>query len=487
MGKNNAEKVMPKKKGLSNLDFFTMGFGAIVGVGWALSINNWMASAGGPLAASAGYLLTLVLLIPIGLCYAELTPMMPVAGGNVAFAYRAFGQGTSFIAGWSAIGAFITLLPWEAIYINEILTMLFPQLKAGAPLYSVLGYSIHFRAIVVGLACVAALFLFNWKGAEASAKLQNVLCLLLIGSGLLTIIASLFKADASNLLPIYENVGAGTHTSFGGGVFAILASAPFFMCGFETIPQSAEEASDKTNSIGNIVVTVIVAASLFYALLLLCLGLAMPWQDFIKLPSPAVANMLRSLYGDPWGTVIAGIIVCGALFGLLTTWNAFLAATPRLMMGLSRASLIPFVFSRSHPRTGVPTVALIFCSLFAAAGPFLGISIVNVLTSFASAAFVLCWLITVCALIRLRLKEPDAPRPYKVPGGLAIPLFGAFSSTIVFVLFLVPGSVCYIGNTGVLMLIVWMALGGLLYFSTANSRAARSREEREAALFACGK
>ena len=81
----------PETKGLSSFDFFTIGFGAIVGVGWALSLNNWMANSGGPIPAAIGYLMVLVILTPVALCYCELTPMLPVAGGGAAFAYRAPG------------------------------------------------------------------------------------------------------------------------------------------------------------------------------------------------------------------------------------------------------------------------------------------------------------------------------------------------------------------------------------------------------------
>ena len=77
------------KKGLGTFDFFCVGFGAIVGVGWAVSLNKWMASAGGPVPAALGYLITLVLMVPVGLCFAELVPMLPVAGGGMAFAYKA--------------------------------------------------------------------------------------------------------------------------------------------------------------------------------------------------------------------------------------------------------------------------------------------------------------------------------------------------------------------------------------------------------------
>ena len=120
-----------EKKGLGTFDFFCVGFGAIVGVGWAVSLNKWMASTGGPVPASLGYLMVLVIMVPVGLCFAELVPMLPVAGGTTAFAYRAFGEKVSYVAGWLTLGAFLTLMPWEAIYVVDIAAILFPILKAG--------------------------------------------------------------------------------------------------------------------------------------------------------------------------------------------------------------------------------------------------------------------------------------------------------------------------------------------------------------------
>ena len=81
-----------EKQGIGAFDFFCIGFGSIVGVGWAVSINRWMANCGGPLPASVGYLIALVMMIPVALCYCELAPMVPVAGGGMAYAYKAFNQ-----------------------------------------------------------------------------------------------------------------------------------------------------------------------------------------------------------------------------------------------------------------------------------------------------------------------------------------------------------------------------------------------------------
>ena len=155
------------KKGLGGFDYFTIGFGAIVGVGWALSLNNWMANSGGPVPAAVGYLMVLVILTPVALCYCELTPMLPVAGGGAAFAYRAFGETASIISGWAAFGAFIFMLPWEAIYVTDILTMLIPGIKSGDPLYSLYGGDIYLGGIIIGIVVAAIITFMNIKAPPA--------------------------------------------------------------------------------------------------------------------------------------------------------------------------------------------------------------------------------------------------------------------------------------------------------------------------------
>lgn len=86
-------------KKVNSIDFFCIGFGAIVGVGWAVSINNWMESSGGPLAAALGYVMALLIMIPVALCYCELCSALPVSGGGMSYAFRAFGDEVAFVSG----------------------------------------------------------------------------------------------------------------------------------------------------------------------------------------------------------------------------------------------------------------------------------------------------------------------------------------------------------------------------------------------------
>ena len=71
-----------EKKGVSAIDFFCIGFGAIVGVGWAVSINNWMSGSGGPIPAGLGYIAALIMMVPIALC-SLLLRFLRIAGSFV--------------------------------------------------------------------------------------------------------------------------------------------------------------------------------------------------------------------------------------------------------------------------------------------------------------------------------------------------------------------------------------------------------------------
>ena len=87
-----------KKGDMGYLDFFMLGFGSMVGVGWAVSSNHWIAQAGGPIPAFLGFIIATLLLIPIGLCHGELLATLPQGGGVLVYTSKAFGRNLSFIS-----------------------------------------------------------------------------------------------------------------------------------------------------------------------------------------------------------------------------------------------------------------------------------------------------------------------------------------------------------------------------------------------------
>ena len=88
--------------------------------------------------------------------------MLPVAGGGMAFAYRAFNETVSFISGWAAFGAFVSIIPWEAIQITDVLGYLIPNIKAGdPPLPDRRDRRVYLVTIIIGTICSLLLFALN--------------------------------------------------------------------------------------------------------------------------------------------------------------------------------------------------------------------------------------------------------------------------------------------------------------------------------------
>lgn len=480
-----------KKKGVSAVDFFCIGFGAIVGVGWAVSINSWMISCGGPVPAGFGYLLVLVMMLPIALCYCELVPMLPVAGGGMAFAYKAFNDKVSIISGWAAFGAFVAIIPWEAIQITDVLGYLIPSLNSGGHLYSIMGSDIYLDTIIIGVICSLLIYALNMRGLAAAAFVQKILCFVLIGTALVGAVAALIGGNAGNWHPIYDTAnpeiyGHGlkevSHHSLFGGMFAIVGSAAFFLAGFETIPQGVEDAGGDVKHVGVTVVLSVILACVFYAILLFCFGYGWKWQEFTRMSHPAAAAMFLRLFPGGAGEFLYWLLVIGAIAGLFTTWNGFFTASANLLMGMSRGRLISKAFAKQNKK-GIAVNGQLVCLFLSCLGPFLGPNLIDSITSFSATAFVLSWTITAWSLVRLRRKYPDMKRPYKIPGGIGMGIFAGMSSSMAFIFMFVESSPFYIGSLAVKMFVIWMSIGGILYLIAGKQRKGLSAAELEKGVF----
>jgi amino acid transporter len=472
-------------KSMNIIDFFMLGFGACVGVGWSVAVNGWFVSGGGALPALLAFVIATLLIIPIGFCYAELTPAMPVAGGVVAFAYKAFGKPSSFIASWFVVLAYLNVLPWEAIYINDVLALMFPVLQSGEPLYMLGGAGIYPIGLVVGIVISLFIIFINWIGSRTAVKFQNYITIVLAVSGVMIIIAALVKADPSNLLPAYENVGEKAHNSFTGGLMAMLAMSPFFLAGFDTIPQGAEESSEKLNfkNLGKVLLLTVACVGGFYSLVILSTGMAMPWQEFVLQPRPAVSVMFKLLYPGPFGIFMYWVALIAALTGLFSTWNGCYIAGARVVLGMGRARLLPKFFARIHPKYNTPYGGNLLCAIATLAGPFIGIGLIDPLTVIGSTAFVVGWFFTALSCARLRKTAPDLYRPYKAPGGAPLAWIAAIISGILILITLIPVSPGYMGNVGMAYLVGWIILGLILYIGSSKYRNEISEEERVKEMF----
>lgn len=452
-------------------DYVSLGLGTMVGISWVIYAGVWIAK-GGPLGAILGFVLGGLLLIYVGKCYAELTPAIPVSGGGMAFAYKAFGSGASFLVGWLLCFLYINVCPFLTVAIGWLFEVIFPSAKTG-PLYTVGGYTITFSSICSGVLVGFILLVINYRGAKISARFQTISTSLMLVCAAIFIVLAFIKGNFSNLLPLFS--GPGTFGSSVAATVAVLAIVPYFMAGFDTISQAAEESGKKMNpkDLGKAVIISIIAGFMFYALITLAVCLCMPWQTAITYDMPT-ATVFEVAFGYVWA---AKLVLVAAFLGLITSLNGAIIAGSRVLFAMSRGGLLTGMFGDTHERYLTPKNSLVFIGIIALAGPFVGRSILAPVVNVGSLTFMAAGVITCYAVIALRKKAPDMKRPYQIRYKLTI-YMGVFISVVLVLLLILPRSPSQLNwPIEYLIFVVWMIIG-FIAFRLRQRKGDVSEEER---------
>ena len=463
-------------KSISFRSYIAIGLGTIIGIGWVIYAGYWLRD-GGPVGAMLAFILCGLFLLPVGKCYAELTAAIPVAGGEAAFAYKAFGPFVSFLTACALALSYIAITPFETIAIGALVEAMFPALIS-EPLYQVGGYTIRVSNLLPGIILGALLILLNCRGARSSTGFQTLVLTILALCALVFISVALVKGDLANLTPMFASGGA-SWVAAPASIIPVLVVAPYFMAGFDTIPQAAEEAGVRMapHRIGVAILACIVLGALFYALIILALGmsstpdqLAAIMEDRDAMPT---AEIFRLAFGYEWA---AQLVLFAALLGLLTTLNGIYIASSRLLFFLGRGGMLPHWFAKVDARHRMPVNALLFVGAISLLGPPVGrAALVPIVTS-GSLAFVAALLLTCLAAVRLRTTAPDMNRPYRT--GKSTMYYGIVVSGILVLLMVVPGSPGQLQPLEFAIIGIWMCLGVAGYCLRRSLRDMDSAQQR---------
>ncbi len=458
-------------------DYFTLGLGAMLGAAWFVLMAGNIQKAG-PLGAALAFLVGAIFLIPIGLCYSELTASIPVAGGELGFSYAAYGTKLSYATGWLLILAYAILCPWEVVAVGSLLGVVFPIFKT-MPMYTVVDYVIYFPQFAVEMVLAIAIIYYNFTGIKKAAKVQTFLAKFMLTCFAIFLALGLAFGKVENLYPLitkpFEVDGV---MKYGGvaGFLAVLAITPFFYCGFDTIPQAAEEGSlgISLRDLGKTLTYSILAGAIFYVILIFAVSMIMPWPEMAKLPVP-MAQLFTAAKG--W-KVVSQVVIWGAMAGLITTLNAFFVAATRVVFALGRANLMPRKFGEIHPKYKTPTYATYFVGALTVMGPFIGKPLIAPFTNVGSLAFMLVWCAIALSAYKLRVDAPDFTRPYAMPGGKAMALIAFVCCLAITATLVVPASAGSLKPSEHLMFAGWVALGIINWFATTKRRNEISIEDR---------
>lgn len=455
------------QKTLSLWNFFTIGFGAIIGTGWVLMVGDWMVIGGGPIAAIIAFVIGSIFLLPIGAVFGELTAAIPISGGIVEYVDRTYGNTLSYITGWFLALGNAILCPWEAIAISTLISSmfgeLFPVLRS-VKLYSIMGADVYLWPTVIALSFAVYVIWQNFRGASAAASLQAFLTKALLGGMLLAMGISFVIGSPSNIMPIFtQTVGTTTNTSattMFAGIISVLVMTPFFYAGFDTIPQQAEEAAEGLDwkKFGRVISFALLASGGFYVVCIYSFGTIIPWTTFVQSPVPALSS-LKTI-----STFLYIAMLCIATLGPMGPMNSFFGATSRIMLAMGRKGQLPKSFAKVDAKTGVPVTANYLLAVITIVGPFLGTKMLVPLTNVSALAFIFACTMVSFSCYKMRKTEPNLPRPYKVPGGkLGISLACLAGSSLVG-LMVIPGSPATLNAVEWALVLGWLAVGLTIKF-----------------------
>lgn len=461
---------------LSALQLFTLGFGCIIGVGWIMLVGAWLASAGS-LGAIVAFAIGGAGMLLIGLCYCTAYAQFPVAGGEVAYCYGYFGLRAAFIAGWILVLTFAIGCAFEAISVGWILAEIAPSLS-GPVLYTVWGGEVHAGRLAIGLTLMLLIAVTTWLGVRATARLQDLITWGLVAVTAVCMGAALWYGDPANLEPLFAD---GSRRA-GAGLLSVLAMVPMFFLGFNVIPQAIGEKAARvgTRQVAAAIVVSLLAAMLFYMLVILMTAIAVPRGQLLGQQLPAYTAISAAL-----GSTTAGkIVLVAGLLGVLSTWNAIFYASTRTLLVLARIGTIPAGLAAIDPRFQTPLPAIAVTAAIGALGTLLGPAALVPMVNGLGMAMTLVFAMIAAGILRAG-REPPASA---VPRGVGRPrLIAAMALLMALALLLNGLTQAWAASTirpppEWLLLVLWGLLGAVLWVAAARWRRAVPDADRRRLL-----
>src|SRR5213596_3693163 len=504
------------KRTLGPFQLTALGVGAVIGAG------IFVLSGLGAHYAGPGLMLSFVL-SGIGcalaaLCYAEFAAMIPLAGSAYTYAYATLGELFAWIIGWDltleyAMGAstvssgwsnhFIELLDilhikiplwlaydhWTALRtaeniiarqmaqasdsslvpgtsaflnkVGEIVSAKSPELAQRAnellDAHTVFGVQFGFNlpAFLIALVITAILVIGIRESARFNAAIVTIkvtVVLFVIGLGIHYVNFSNWGHDWSSFAPMgFSGIGAGAAYIF------------FAYIGFDAVSTTAQECKKPQRDLPIGILASLVICTILYILVAGVLTGMVRWQD-VNIEAPIAEAFL-----DRGLTLASHVITLGALAGLTSVMLVMLLGQTRVLYAMANDGLLPKgFFAAVHPKYRTPYKNTLLVGLLAAiVGSVTPIDDIGKMVNIGT---LLAFIMVCIAVMILRSKNPDQPRPFRTPWVPVVPILGI----------LFNGYMMYkLGWVNWARLIVWLIIGLVIYFtySRYHSRVSNAQQQ----------
>ncbi|MGN6568472.1 MAG: APC family permease [Flavipsychrobacter sp.] len=421
--------------GLAAIIFFTIS-------GGPYGLEPLLSYCGGKAAFIMLVTIPLLWDIPIICTVLELNSMMPVTGGYYEWVKRALGLRWAFYEGWwSWLYTFIDLAIYPQLIIMYA-SLFFPQIAA--------------HKLAVYLCFIWACAILNILGIRPVGKTSIVMSILVIVPFFLLFIFGIHYAAAHPAISIHYDQAP---KFLGLAIFTVIWN----LIGWDNITTYAGEVENPVTSyLRAISVTFVFIFLLYFGITYIAHSSGISPAQLRDSGYPA----LGLLVGGKWLSIV---IAAGGMVSSMGLFLAILLSVSRIPEVMANDKLLPSVLHHLHPRYGTPYISIIICATivsFMVMLSFGELLIIDITVYFVGI------MLEFISLITLRIKEPQAHRPFRIPlgvGGLSVlyllPL-SIYSFAFYNVVLTVPGV-----YKSLIIIAVMLLSGVLMWWLVAARRA----------------
>lgn len=407
------------RRSLGPVQLVMIGIGCIIGAGVFVMTGTAASHYAGP-AVALSFGIAALACVLICLCYAELASVLPVSGASYSYAYTVLGEAFAWGLGWMLMLEFGLAGSALAVGVSGYLVSLLADFGVtipaalSTPWLDVVttptgtGFAASGSVNLVAVAAIGVVLLILIRGVAHSAAVSALLVLIKVGVLIGFVVVGAGHIDSANLTPFIPANEGGFRFGI-EGIFRAASILFFAYLGFEAVAAAAAEARRPQRDVPLGILGALIASTLLYVAVALTLTGIVPYRA-LDVPDP-IAIAVGAI-GMP---AFAIVIKVGALAGLSSVLLVNSYAQSRICHAIACDGLLPQRLARLHPRFHTPvaaTIAVAATSAFAAA--LLPISLLADMVSLGT----LCVFMTVAiAVIVLRNRHPELPRPFRVPFG----------------------------------------------------------------------